>query len=97
MADFTLDFDTPKTASGRTVEIKGTVPAGTLTWDAAGQITVTRANNSVQYFSFVNQYVSTTIDYLVDQTIVLAIVPKLSGTDTATTFISSGALEATIV
>ncbi|MHC6179313.1 hypothetical protein ACYUJ6_05585 [Clostridium sp. JNZ X4-2] len=97
MAALSVDFDTPQTASGQVVNITGTVPVGS-TYVEAIQLDVLRADSSHQYFSISNVYdnSSGTAVLAVNDTVNLAIVPKLEATETVT-LTSYGALEAQIV
>ena len=97
MAALPVDFDTPQTASGQLVTITGTVPVGASFVEAV-QLDVLRADASHEYFSMSVVYDNSTgtTPLAVNDTLNLAIVPKLD-TDETVTLTSYGSLKAQIV
>jgi len=81
-----LSFNTPKTATLQQYVVSGTIPAG-ITLEQAVQMLVTRADNSTEgyYFAFSPQY--STADQLFTETVLMPIIPKLSGTAVATAYL----------
>ncbi|CAB1262451.1 hypothetical protein ACFHWD_11075 [Clostridium sp. MT-14] len=97
MAALPVDFDTPQTASGQLVTVTGTVPAGTSFVEAI-QLDVLRTDSSHEYFSIATVYDNSagTTPLDVNDTLNLAIVPKLETGETVT-LTSYGSLKAEIV
>lgn len=88
---FTSDFDTPQSASGRYINVIGTVPANTAFVEVM-QISVCRYNSNTDYFYLTKEYInSTSSPSSISQSLIIAVVPMISSSDAAT-FTSFGAL-----
>ncbi len=97
MAALLVNFDTPQTASGQLVTVTGTVPVETSFVEAV-QLDVLRTDSSHDYFSMATIYDNSIgiTPLAVNDTLNLAIVPKLATGETVT-LTSYGSLEAQIV
>lgn len=88
---FNADFDTPQSASGRYINVAGTVPPNT-TFVEVMQVSVLRLDSTTDYFYLTKEYTNTTSsDSAVSETLIIAIVPAVTGTE-AVTFTSFGSL-----
>lgn len=92
---FTADFDTPKTASGKYINIVGNVPAST-TFVEVMQLSVCRYNGNTEYFYLTKEYTNAnTTASAVSESLIVAIVPMLAtgANADAVTFTAFGAIE----
>ncbi|WP_297422302.1 hypothetical protein [Clostridium sp.] len=82
MADFTVDFDTPKPSSVRSVQVLGTVPGNNTQGYVRIKVTVTNPSRSDIYYQTIS-IAPTSTQYVFHGTYNVAIVPKFtSGTVT---------------
>ena len=88
---FDSDFDTPQSASGRYINVIGTVPPNTAFVEVM-QISVCRYNSNTDYFYLTKEFTnSTTTPSSISQSLIIAVVPMIYSSDLAT-FTSFGAL-----
>lgn len=93
---YSVNFGVPKTATGETVTITGTVPIGQKFVEAI-QLKVERNDSTIQYFSLSKEYDNSTgiTDLVVNDPLEMAIVPQVA-TGEIVTMTSYGSLEAQI-
>lgn len=92
---YTANFDTPKTASGRYIDVVGTVPANT-TFVEVMQLSVCRYNANTEYFYLSKEYSNkTTSPSAVSESLIIAVVPIIAvgASADSVTFTAFGAIE----
>jgi hypothetical protein len=84
-----LTFGTPQTATLKQYVISGTLAVNAPTIYQAVQMLVTRADNSTQgyYVSLPPHYNNSTVDVSATDTVLMPIIPQLTGTDSATAYL----------
>lgn len=83
MADFSVNFDTPKTSSQKTVQVLFTVPGDSTQGYIRMRVTVTNSSRNTVYYRTIS-VAPTATAYQLHGTYNVAISPKSISTDTVT-------------